>query len=95
MNLLKKLTLIALLAASSGFQPFPPVQYGIVVVAEHRFDAGVQRFLAERELKALPIHGGRLFYIVPAIDNPLMEQMQIRYIEQLLDKKRRLEPSER
>ncbi len=95
MSLLKKLLVVGLAVASSALQATPPVQHGFVVVAEHRFDPAVQRYMAERELKALPISGGRLFYIVPAFSDPLIEEMQIRYIEQLLDKQRRVEPRER
>ena len=95
MSLLKKLLVIGLVVASGSLQAIPPVQYGIVVVAEHRFDPAVQRYMAERELKALPIRGGALFYIVPAYNDPRIEEMQIRYIEQLLDKQRRVEPRTR
>ncbi len=95
MSILKRLFIIALIVASCSIQAHPPVHYGIVVVAEHRFDPAVQRYIAQRELKALPIRGGRLFYIVPAIGDPLIEQMQIRYIEQLLDKQRQVEPRAR
>ncbi len=95
MSILKRLFIIALIVASCSIQAHPPVHYGIVVVAEHRFDPAVQRYIAQRALKALPIRGGRLFYIVPAIGDPLIEQMQIRYIEQLLDKQRQVEPRAR
>ena len=47
--------------------------------------------LAERSLKALPIRGGRLFYIVPQGSNRMIEEMQIRYIEELLSR-RNVEP---
>ncbi len=95
MSILKRLFIIALIVASCSTQAHPPVHYGIVVVAEHRFDPAVQRYMAERELKALPISGGRLFYIVPVVNDPFVEQMQIRYIEELLDKQQRVEPRAR
>ena len=95
MSIFKRLFIIALIVASCSIQAHQPVHYGIVVVAEHRFDPAVQRYIAQRALKALPIRGGRLFYIVPAIGDPLIEQMQIRYIEQLLDKQRQVEPRAR
>ncbi len=95
MSLPKKLLVAGLVLASSNLQAIPAVHHGIVVVAEYRFDPAVQRYMAERELKALPISGGRLFYLVPAFSDPLIEEMQIRYIEQLLDKRRPIEPQER
>ncbi len=95
MNAFKRLLMIALMTLGTGLQAHPSAQYGIVVVAEHRFDPAMQRYMAERELKALPIQGGAMFYIVPTANNPMIEQMQIRYIEQLLDKQERVEPQAR
>jgi hypothetical protein len=90
--------LLAIVAAtSSGANPgleIPP-QYdafhpgrvpGFVVLARHRFDPTIQRWLAEQSLKALPIRNGQLFYIVPVDTNPLQEQYQIRYIEEMLNR---------
>lgn len=75
---------LAVPAPYSGFQPgYVP---GFVVLAQHRFDPMVQRWLAEESLKALPIHNGQLFYIIPVDTNPLQEQMQIRYIEEMLSR---------
>jgi hypothetical protein len=59
---------------------------GFVVLAQHRFDPSIQRWLAEQSLKALPIRNGRLFYIIPVDTNPLQEQFQIRYIEEMLNR---------
>ena len=64
---------------------------GFVVLAQHRFDPMIQRWLAEQSLKALPIRNGQLFYIIPIDTNPLQEQFQIRYIEEMLSR-RPIEP---
>ena len=74
-----------------------PVHYahpaGFVVLAEHRFDPAVQRLMAEQNLKALPIYGGALFYIVPEPSNAAAEAMQIQYMESLLRRHgREIEP---
>jgi len=64
----------------TGFQPaYVP---GFVVLAQHRFDPMIQRWLAEDSLKALPIGNGQLFYIIPVDTSPLQEQLQIRYLEE-------------
>lgn len=59
---------------------------GFVVLARHRFDPMLQRWLAEQSLKALPIRDGQLFYIIPVDTDPLKEQFQIRYIEEMLSR---------
>jgi hypothetical protein len=59
---------------------------GFVVLAQHRFDPMIQRWLAEQSLKALPIRDGQLFYIIPVDTNPMQEQFQIRYIEEMLNR---------
>jgi hypothetical protein len=59
---------------------------GFVLLARHRFDPMIQRWLAEQSLKALPIRHGQLFYIIPVATNPMQEQMQIRYIEEMLNR---------
>jgi len=59
---------------------------GFVVLAQHRFDPMIQRWLAEDSLKALPIGNGQLFYIIPVDTNPLQEQLQIRYLEEMLSR---------
>ena len=68
---------------------------GVVLAKEYRFDPAVQRMLAERSLKAMPLRGGELFYVIPVDVDPRMEAMQIRYIEALLDKKAEVEPDAR
>ncbi|MCZ6711346.1 MAG: hypothetical protein O7B25_13380 [Gammaproteobacteria bacterium] len=65
---------------------------GFVVLAQHRFDPMIQRWLAEQSLKALPIRNGQLFYIIPIDTNPMQEQFQIRYIEEMLSR-RPVEPA--
>ena len=71
-------------APYAGFQPgYVP---GFVVLAQHRFDPMIQRWLADQSLKALPIRGGQLFYIIPVDTNPMQEQFQIRYIEEMLNR---------
>jgi hypothetical protein len=93
-------TAVAMLAvgtARAAPDPMQVSQYGtfapgFVVNAEVRFDPFVQRLMAERSLKALPLKDGQLFYIVPVNVDPHIEQTQIRYLEWLLDKQN-LEPS--
>lgn len=71
-------------APYAGFQPgYVP---GFVVLAQHRFDPMIQRWLADQSLKALPIRDGQLFYIIPVDTNPMQEQFQIRYIEEMLNR---------
>ena len=61
---------------------------GFVLLAEQRFDPAVQRYLAEQSLRALPLRDGQLFYIYPtSVADPYVEQMQIRYIQALLDER--------
>jgi hypothetical protein len=76
---------LAVPAPYAGFQPGHVP--GFVVLAQHRFDPMIQRWLAEQSLKALPIRGGQLFYIIPVDTNPLQEQFQIRYIEEMLNRR--------
>ena len=71
-------------APSAGFQPGSVP--GFVVLARHRFDPMIQRWLAEQSLKALPIRHGQMFYIIPVDTNPMQEQFQIRYIEEMLSR---------
>ncbi len=68
-------------------QPHLP---GFVVAADLRFDPAVQRMIAERQLKVLPIYDGALFYIVPEPSSAHDEAMQIRYIEALLTRREQL-----
>jgi len=75
--------------AGAGFGPGYGhyLRPGIVLLAEHRFDPAVQRWLAEGALRALPLDGGRLYYIVPVDRDPRLEEMQIRYLEELLGRR--------
>lgn len=59
-------------------------RHSLVVLAEQRFNPSVQRLLAERELQALPLDGGRLFVIVPQASDAALQQVQIRSLERLL-----------
>ena len=81
-----------LIAATSGAlaNPFiyPQGLPGFVVLAEQRFDPAVQRFMAEQSLRAMPLKDGQLYYVYPVnTSNAYIEQMQIRYLEVLLDKR--------
>jgi hypothetical protein len=66
---------------SSGIQ-------GVIVAAEYRFHPSVQRLMAERELRALPLQNGKLYYVFPvaAGNSVYLEQMQLQNLERLLDK---------
>ncbi|MEM1434834.1 MAG: hypothetical protein AAGG11_12310 [Pseudomonadota bacterium] len=97
---MKRLTLITLLAGLpllapvASAQPLPAFGpglvngfapgLGLIILAERRFDPFVQRLMAERSLRALPLYGGQLFYLVPTGVSRGEEAMQIRYLEVLL-----------
>ena len=51
---------------------------------EARFDPLIQRLLAEDVLRAMPDSDGKVFYVVPRGGTELLEEMQIRYLEELL-----------
>ena len=77
-------------AAFAQAQPFPlgPGVQGVVVLAEHRFDPAVQRLIAKRELDALPLQDGKLYYVFPTYQsNAALEQLQIRYLEDMLSRR--------
>lgn len=67
---------------------------GFLVLAEHRFDPAIQRLMAERSLRALPLRDGQLYYVYPIDIDPRLEEMQIRYLEVLLDKRQQDEPDQ-
>ncbi len=73
------------LGLSAAVNAHPPIAAGVVVPAEVRFDPSVQRLLADRALKLMPLRDGALYYIVPIDADPYFEQQQIRYLEALLD----------
>ena len=79
--------------ASHGVLP-PGHLPGFLVLAEHRFDPAIQRFMAERSLRALPLRDGQLYYVYPIDIDPRLEEMQIRYLEVLLDKRKLDEPDQ-
>ena len=61
---------------------------GFLILPEHRYDPAVQRYLAERSLKALPLYDGQLYYVFPVSNaSTHSEQMQIRYLESMLKNK--------
>ena len=49
-----------ILQAGQGHVPLA----GFLVLAEHRFDPAIQRLMAERSLRALPLRDGQLYYVV-------------------------------
>ncbi len=58
---------------------------GFILLPEQRFHPAVQRFMAEQALRAMPLQDGQLFYVYPRdSSNVYIEQMQIRYLEALL-----------
>lgn len=65
----------------------PVWQPGIIVLAENRFDPAIQRLIAEYSLRSLPLRRGQLYYVYPPGINPHIEEMQIRYLELLLEKR--------
>lgn len=85
-------TLVALLLHTGNAMAQQPLTPSFVVAAEQRFDPWVQRLLAERSLKMLPLYGGALYYIVPIDTDPYFEHQQIQFIEALLREKQ-IEPA--
>ena len=79
--------------ASHGVLPPVPLA-GFLVLAEHRFDPAIQRLMAERSLRALPLRDGQLYYVYPIDIDPRLEEMQIRYLEVLLNKRQPDEPDQ-
>ena len=61
---------------------------GFVVDAEYRFRPEVQRLMAERSLRALPLQDGKLYYVYPMNtgNTAYLEAMQIQNLERLLAK---------
>ena len=99
----KRLLLAALLAGTSVADAshgiLPPALGGVPVTgflvrAEHRFDPAIQRLMAERSLRALPLRDGQLFFVYPIDIDPRLEEMQIRYLEVLLEKRQQDEPDQ-
>ena len=88
---------LALCAIAAMANPFiyPNALPGFIVLPEQRFDPLVQRFMAEQSLRAMPLKDGQLYYIYPlGTSNAYVEQMQIRYLEVLLDEKSRADNAE-
>ena len=50
--------------------------------------------MAERSLRALPLRDGQLYYVYPIDIDPRLEEMQIRYLEVLLNKRQPDEPDQ-
>lgn len=86
------LTVLLSLSAAHAFAQHPYSGHGVqglVVLAEYRYDPVIQRWLADQELAALPLHNGKLYYIYPVhSSNAQLESMQIQYLESMLSKKR-------
>ena len=79
---------LSLQQLSQGLSPIE----GFVVSADNRFNPWVQRMMAERSLKSFPLANGQLYYIYPVNIDSHTEEMQIRYVEQLLEKQKKDEP---
>jgi hypothetical protein len=99
-NLFRRTLLIALAvvgvqtqAAVPVFHPHEPVT-ALILNPDARFDPLVQRMMADNVLRAMPLRGQMIYYVVPQTSDPMMQEMQIRYIEQLLEKYQRDEPAE-
>lgn len=80
---------LLLLASGSSANPFlhQGAFPGFIVLAEQRYDPAIQRLMAEQSLRAMPLKNGQLYYVYPVeASTAYIEQMQIRYLEALLDK---------
>ena len=88
---------LLLTAAASSAKPllYPGAFPGFIVLAEQRYDPAIQRLMAEQSLRAMPLHNGQLYYVYPVeASTAYIEQMQIRYLEALLDKKANAEAAD-
>lgn len=65
---------------------------GLVVFPDRRFDPIVQQLMARDELRALPIGSSGVLYLYPVDQDPGLLEAQIRYLQQLLDRPRPVEP---
>jgi len=86
-SLIRTLLLATVIAAVQTAAASPAWQPGFIVLAEDRFDPAIQRLIAEHSLRSLPLDRGRLYYLYPMWADPRLEEMQIRYLEMLLDKR--------
>ena len=81
MKTLKQLITIALVTLSTGqasaTHSAPVQNSGFIVLAEHRFDPAIQRFMAERSLKALPLASGQIYFVYPSNIDPQLEEIQM------------------
>ena len=70
-----------------GHPPISGIQ-GVVVDADYRFRPEVQRLMAERSLRALPLQDGKLYYVYPTYgtNSAYLETLQIQNLERLLEK---------
>ena len=83
---------LAICAGSVNANPLlhHPHLPGFILLPEQRYDPAVQRYLAEQSLRALPLRGGQLYYVYPIdASSTYTEQMQIRYLEQMLSERDR------
>ena len=78
------LLLVALPVTSATADPVLPP--GIIIRPEDRFDPAIQRLMADHSLRLLPLQRGQLYYLYPLEPGSRFEGVQIRYLEQLLDK---------
>ena len=99
-NLVKRTFAIAIaaLGVQAGatvpvYHPHEPVT-ALILNPDARFDPLVQRMMADNVLRAMPLRGRMIYYVVPQTDDPMMQEMQIRYIEQLLEKYQPNEPAD-
>ena len=72
----------------------PSAQSALIVFPEHKYDPAVQRILAEENLRALPIGSTGVIFVIPVYEDPMLEEMQIRYLEKLIKKLESDEPAE-
>ena len=68
-------------------------QPALIVLAEQRFNPTVQRLMALEDIKALPIGNTGMFFVIPVQQDPMLEELQIRYLEELIKKLEVNEPS--
>ena len=81
------LVITAIAIPNAFAQPGVGIQ-GFVVDAEYRFRPEIQRLMADRALRALPLQDGKLYYVFPTYQsNAALEQLQIRYLEDMLSRR--------
>jgi len=78
-------------AAASPAYSWASVQRAFIVSSDARFDPMVQRLLAQNALRAMPIGNDALLFVIPENGDVILQESQIRYLDELMQ--RHIEPN--